>query len=275
MDLRRSSAFRRVAAVTFPLALWVLPPASHAGSIGFRIDVEVRSNPGVAATVTLTHTGDEAASNVRVTAELLDRSVTGELVRRLAPGDDHAWNLDLADDSIPEGAHAVVVRASYTDTNGYPFEVVSASPASLRVQPRQRLTGSVRVPKIPGQDEVSGVLTLRRPPARSGQFSARLVGPSGLRIRPETVPVQFDEGGTATAEFRVSNVKLLAGTTVNVYALVSEAGTDFPQTDSVRGTVRVVKAEPILTKELFYGGAVALTLLLGILEILVRLRRRS
>jgi len=257
----------------FPVALAVLLALpggdAVAGSIGFRTDAEVKAGPGVDVEITLTHTGDEAADDVNVTAELLDRKVEGTGVASLRPGQKHVWHLHLFDE-IPSGVYAIVVRTRYADANGYPFETVSTANATVGVQPGARISGSVNVPSLTVDGQASAKLTLKLPPERAGAVEVEIVAPSGLEISPVRVPVAFDGAGKATANFEIRNRKLLAGTTVNVFAIVAGTNAGTPQVDTVRGSVRITEAPPRFKSPMYYQFALALLVLLALLEAIAR-----
>jgi len=272
---------RRAAKITAVCALVTLlagarAPTAWAGSIGFRTDAEVTAGPGVDAKVTLTQTGDESAEAVSVSAELLGRTIEGDPVARVAPGQNHVWNFHLLDE-IAKGVYAIALRARYTDANGYPFEVVSVAAATVRVTPAPRVFGSIEVPGVAVGGQSTAKLTAKRPPQRSGKFIARLVAPSGLEVKPERLELEFNEGGKATAHFQVRNLKLLAGTSVNIFAFIEGSDAGFPQTDTIRGTVSIGAAVSRSAKPRFYEAAAAVLILLALLEGLgwIAARRRS
>jgi len=236
-----------------------------AGTIGFRTDAEVTSGPGIDAKVTLTHTGDETADNVNMSAQLLDRKMDGTAVASMRPGQNQVWNFHLFDE-IPKGVYAIVLRTRYSDTNGYPFEVISTADATVGVQPAPRIHGSLDVPRLSAGGEATAKLTARKPPERSGSFEVRLVAPAGLEVRPERLPLTFDASGKATADFRVRNLKLLAGTTVSIYGLITGTNAGLSQSDTIRGSVRIATPVPRVTFPMFYQAAAAVFLLLALLE---------
>jgi hypothetical protein len=236
-----------------------------AGTIGFRTDVEVTSGPGIDAKVGLTHTGDEAATGVRVRADVLGRSVEGAELPSMAPTQSHEWTLHLADD-VPKGIYAILLHTRYSDDNGYPFEVISSAVAQVGVRPAPRIFGSVDVPRLPVGGEVVARVTAKKPPTRTGDYRARLVVPDGLEVTPASVVLQFDQTGKAKAEFRLRNRRLLAGTSVNVFAVVSGRQGDFPQDDTIRGTVTIGAAEVKVTAAAFYRFAGILGGLLFLME---------
>jgi hypothetical protein len=238
---------------------------AEAGSIGFRTDAEVTAGPGVDAKITLTHTGDEAAADVSVSAELLGRTTDGEKIASIAPGQSQVWNFHLTDHIAP-GVYAIALRARYSDANGYPFEVVSIANAPVGVKAAARVFGNIEVPRLPVGGEVTAHLTAKRPPGRSGTMDAEIVAPGGIDVQPERVTLSFDESGKARADFRIRNQRLLAGTSVNVFAFVTGIDAGFPQTDTIRGTVSISAASVQLSAPMFYEAAAAVMALLLVLE---------
>jgi hypothetical protein len=253
-------AFAAVAAwLAFP------PLTAAAGTIGFRTDAEVTAGPGVDAKITITHTGDEAASGVGVRAELLGRSVDGEEVPSIPPGGTHVWNLHLSDE-VPRGAYAILLRTRYMDDNGYPFEVLGSAMAAVGVKAAPRVFGSIDVPRVPVDGTVTATVTAKKPAARSGTYEATLAVPEGLEASPSKVLLEFDSSGKAKAQFQLRNRRLLAGTSVNVFAIVRGVDGGFPQDDTIRGTVTVGAAVVRITADMFYKAAAALAGLLVVLE---------
>lgn len=274
MRSTRATATRLRFAVVVAASLLGATPA-HSGSIGFRTDAEVTAGSGVDLRVTLTHTGDEQAHDVVVLAELLDRRLEGRRIDAVNPGQSEVWNFHLFDE-IPQGVYVVVLRTRYADSNGYPFETVSAATANVRVQPAPRIFGNVDVPPLGTGGEAVAKLTAKRPSQRSGDYEVRLVAPAGLEVKPQLARLVFDAGGRANVDFRVRNLKLLQGTTVNVFALVDGTADGHPQTDTIRAAVRITASTPAITSPMFYQSATATFLLLVVLEIFAwRNARRS
>lgn len=253
------------ARLTAAAVLLALAATAHAGSIGFRTDAEVKSGPGIDAKVTMTHTGDEQADDISVTAELDGKTVEGEKVALMNPGQSHVWNLHLFDE-IARGVYTIALRARYADANGYPFEVVSIANATNGVKAGPRIFGSLEVPPIPvGGDGVAS-LVAKRPPDRSGDYEAELIAPSGLEVSPKRVKLEFNAEGRATASFKLKNLKLLNGTSVNIYAFIHGRHEDFPQVDAIRGSVRIAAAPARIGPARYYEAAAALFALLVVLE---------
>lgn len=246
----------------------------HAGSIGFRIDTDVDTRGGLSVKITLTQTGDEAASDVAPTVEFLDERKSGETLAKFQPDESHIWELRLRDQPLAPGAYAVVVRVHYSDANGYPFEITSVAPATAGGNAAPRVTGAFVVSKVPVGGNSEGTLNLKRPKGRSGAFEGRLISPRGLSLTPARFPIDFGHDGNATIGVSLHNDKLLAGTSVNLFALISSDHAGIHQTDTVRGTIRVVAAESVLSATTFYRAAAAVAGLLVILE-LIGLRRRE
>ena len=266
-----ASSVRRItstaAAAGFAIASLVFasPPDATAGTIGFRTDAEVKAGPGVDVKVTMTHTGDEQADEVSVTAELEGKTIKGEVVPSMRPGEARDWNFHLFDE-LPRGIYSIVLRANYADTNGYPFEVVSIANATNQVKAGPRMFGSLEVPTVSVSGDGVASLVVKRPPERSGDFEAELVLPAGLESKTRRVKLEFNPEGRATASFKIKNQKLLVGTNVNVYAFVRGMHEGFRQVDTIRGTVRVAAAPARMGPPKFYETAAALFALLVVLE---------
>jgi len=257
--------------------LWIVSgtATAEAGSIGFRVDTDIDTTVGLSVKVTLTQTGNEAASDVAATVEFLDRATTGSPVARFDPGQNHVWEMRLRDEPLPPGAYAVVVRVRYSDANGYPFEITSVAPAVTGGNSGPRVTGAFVLPKVPANGDADGTLELKKPEnGRSGPFEGVLVAPRGLRMTPARFPIEFDHDGKATIKVSLENDKLLAGTSVNLFALISNDQFGVHQTDTVRGTLRVIPAESLLSAATFYRAAAAVAGLLVVLE-LFGVRRRG
>lgn len=275
MNRSRCKTFGSAAGVALAAAasaaILFVSTAARAGTIGFKTDTEVTAGSSVDAKVTLTHTGDETASNVSVRAELLGKSVNGEEVSAMTPTQTHVWNLNLGD-QVARGTYALILRTRYSDDNGYPFEVISSAVASVGVAAAPRVFGSIDMPRLPVGGEVTAVVTAKKPPARVGSFEVTLAVPEGLDVTPAKVPLVFDESGKAQASFRISNRRLLTGTSVNMFAIVrgqtgmTAQGVTFPQDDSIRGTLTIGAVEVKVTTAFFYWIASAIAALLGLLE---------
>lgn len=279
MSRSRPATWRAAATLAFAAAAALAPLPAHAGTIGFKTDVEVTTGPGVDVKVTLTHTGDEVASDVRVRADLLGRSVDGDEVDAIPPGQNHVWNLHLLD-RIDRGIYALLLRTRYSDDNGYPFEVISSAVAAAGVTAAPRIFGNIDVPRLPVGGEVTAVLTAKRPPSRSGDFEVSLAVPDGVDVKPAKAPLVFDESGKALVRFQVANRRLLNGTSVNIFAIVrgrtaaTAQGETFPQDDAIRGTLTIGAAEVKVTAAFFYRIAGAIAAVLAVLETVAWIRSR-
>lgn len=260
-----SQASRAAIAALAALLGAALASPVFAGTIGFRTDAQVTSGPGIDAKVALTHTGDEAASDVSVRAELLDRKIDGAPVASIAPGQSHVWNFPIFD-HIEKGIYAIVLRARYADANGYAFEVVSTAIAAVGAKAAPRIFGNVEIPQLTAGGESTARLTVKKPPERSGDFEVRLVAPAGLEVKPDRMALAFDASGKTVVNFQVRNLKLLAGTSVNVFGVVTGNDPGFPQSDTIRGTARIGVPRAKVTSPMFYQAAAAVLLLLALLE---------
>jgi hypothetical protein len=253
-----------------------MPATALAGTIGFRIDAEVRAGERIEVKVTATHTGDEAATEVQPEISLFDRVEIGEKLPTLAAGANRVWQMTLPGPPMPKGAYTVVIRLKYADLNGYPFEALSTVQALVSAKAGSKVSGAFRLPKLPPKGSSKATLALRRPQARSSStFEGSVVAPSGVEIAPATFPITFDAAGNASVELSVSNKKLLPGTSVNLFALVTGDDNGLKQTDTIRGTLSIGAAEKKVSKVTFYGAAGAVAALWALLEIGALFYRRK
>jgi len=262
-----TSRLRRFAAGVVLTSLWCAAPA-HAGTIGFTIQTTVDTAGGLSIRIDARNTGDEAANDVRPIAEWGDVSAKADSVRSVAPGQTQTWTLHLSKTPPPAGIHAAIVRLSYEDANGYPFEVLASAPFSAQAAPRPVVQGQLTLPPIAQNASAKGALLLTVPKERGDRFTVRLVTPAGVSTsqQPKTLPVNKDRKLRIPLEVR--NVTLLPGTSVNVFALVTGEGETPPQTDLVQGVVRIVAPPTRLGEHTFTTAAVALLLLLLALEVI-------
>ncbi len=267
------TAFRRPA-ITVVSALLVLAGAgtASAGTIGFKIDTTVTTGPGVRVALRITHAGDESARDVTPKVMLLGREVGGEKIEILAPGRSHEWEILLQEDNLNAGAYVLLTRVSYADANAYPFEVVTTSPFQVSATPRAPVRGRLRIPPISGNDTVDAHLSLTIPQGRGDSFDVEFVFPSGLRASERNMSVEVSDKQTVEIPLKLTNEALLQGTSVDAFALVTGRGEAFPQTDLVRGMVRIGKKADPLTTDLLIRTAVVLAALLVVLELVSRWR---
>ena len=239
------------------LAMTAGPKTALAGSIGFQTESRVSSGDGLQAEVDLTNTGDEAASDVLLVAEALGQVREGEVQPTIGPGKKQTWSFRLAD-AAPPGLHVIVLRCSYQDDNGHPFEVVSLAEAPVGPIPGPRITGNLVIGRVPARGKTKARLSLKLPAGRTGPTEVEMVMPNALRIDQPRQPVTFDRNGRASIELDVSNADLLPGTSVNVFALVHGTVGGVAQTDVIRGLATVGPATPLLVPADYYRAALAL-----------------
>ncbi len=271
---RRHGGFATRFILTSALCL-ALAPRATAGTIGFTIDTSVTTGDGVQVHVTVRHTGDEAAVDVVPTIELLDTSVAGTRVERLAPGATQAWDIDVQRENLPPGIYTLLVRIGYGDANAYPFEVIAVTPFDVEATPNARVGGVFKIPPFPGKDTVEAELTLTFPATRGDEFHVEVAVPSGVSGEGLEFPLVVGRERVATLPFRLSNLTLLAGTTIPLFALITSQDEEVPQTDLVRGTLSVVTPEEHLTTGLLIQVIAALAALLVLAQIYFWLKERS
>ncbi len=245
---------------------------ADAGTIGFQIQTSVTTGPGVSVEVTLTHTGDETARTVVPSVMLRGREVAGKQLERLHPGQSHRWKIEFQKEDLPPGVYTLITRVVYSDANAYPFEVTAATPFNVAMDPLPRVTGRLLLPSIQGKSSTTATLTLSFPETRKGPFKIELVLPAGLHAPKTKFTITPDGTRSSTTSLRLSNRSLLAGTRINLFALVTNQGTP-PQTDLIQGTLRIIEKKKSLTTGFFVKLALGAGLSFALLELIWALRK--
>jgi len=255
------------------LALLCFAAPAQSGTISFEITSTVDTANGVKLKLGVKNVGDEAARAVRPTAIVGDSQAVGALVAVIGPGAQQEWTLDVSAEALPSGAYVLVSRIAYEDANAYPFEVLAASPFSVAAARRPQVSGALALPQMQGKAEVSAALTLRVPEARGRRYEVRLILPAGIRADRTQLTVEVPAEGRLRLPLVLRNVSLLEGSSVNAFALVTSLDETPPQTDTLRGVIRIGAAPKPYTTSTFVSLLIALLVYLIALELIMGLRR--
>jgi tetratricopeptide (TPR) repeat protein len=274
MDFR-NMARQRWAGPAALLGLLVFASVAPAGTISFEITSTVETGDGLKLKLGLKNVGDEAARAVQPTAVIGDIKVTGDRVAVLGPNASQEWSLELSSDPMAQGAYVLVSRVAYEDANAYPFEVLAASPFAVATEPRRPVSGALALPQMRGKDEVAAVLTLRVPESRGRRFDVRLILPAGVRADAIHHVVEAPANGQLRLPLKLRNRSLLPGSSLNAFALITSLDESPPQTDTVRGIVRIGVAPEPYTTSTFISLLLALLVYLAALEIIAGFRGRT
>jgi hypothetical protein len=264
----------RSAALGAILGVGMMPPLALAGSIGFRVTTGISTGPGVRATVEMTNTGDEAAFGVTPVLLLGDHEVSGERSAQMLPNAPRKWEIPVVSEDLPGGSYVAVTRVQYEDANGYPFEVLTATPFDVGVKRRPAAGGSLVVPSLAPGRSAEGKFSLKIPQSRGRKYEVRFVAPRGSTISPDRQTVEVNQGGVAEIVVRVRNTGILAGNVTAAFVLISSLDESPAQTDMVRATIRAATAGEGLQTRDFLATLAALAVTLIVLEILARVYRR-
>ncbi len=266
--MHRPATCGRVLAALLLFSL-IRPAPAAAERIGFEIKASVRASAErVELGLEVRNTGDETAFSVTPRATLGGRTVSGPGLTSLAAGASHSWDLLLHEGPTAKGAYIAVVKLAYSDANAYPFEALAAAPFEAGTARRPPLRGTLSLPALATGRQRTGQLSVNAPEGRGRRYSVRLFMPRGIRARLAETEISFGEGKRRVLPVEVSNKGLLAGSSVGVIALLTSLDESTPQTDLIRGVIRVKTAARILTPALLLRIAVALAVLLLVMELL-------
>ena len=268
-------AIGRAAALTLltvPLGLAAFQSIAEAKTIAFTITTTVRSGPDLSVEVYAKNTGDETAFAVRPTAEFEGQQARADSEAKILPGGEHSWMISVTPTAPGNGAHAMLVRLNYEDANAYPFEVIATAPFDVGVKKRRPVGGTFIVPAIPGKTAKDGVLRLAFPEGRGGKYDVRLALPAGISADKTVFPVTVGDRSALKLPVQIRNRSLIEDTVVNVFALVSSLDESTPQTDIVRGNIRIARAEPIINTGMLGAVLLMAAFYLVVLELLLLLQ---
>jgi hypothetical protein len=267
---------RRSTFVTLLLvASLALAPDAGAGTIGFKITASVTTGPGVRVVIELANTGDEAAIDVTPIALLGDRSARSPAVREIAANASHRFELEVQKEDLPPGSYVLVNRVQYEDSNGYPFEVLAATPFDVSTTRRRPVIGTITAPTLGGSGSVEGRAVFRAPSDRGRRYEVTFLSPRGIRMSPERHELEATADGSLEVPFSVQNVSLLTGNSAAVFALVRSLDETPPQTDLIRGNVRALAVADRLETRDFFAVIGLLLVTLVALELYSRVRSRG
>src|SRR5437879_4656102 len=125
------------------LALCLVASAARAGNISITMTTTAEARDGgLSVHLTVSNTGDEAASSVVPILRFGDREVRGTRQETLAPSQSFDDTLTMPEVALGPGRWPFRVAVDYTDQNQYPFQALhvaiitvgNPSPAKITVQ---------------------------------------------------------------------------------------------------------------------------------------------
>lgn len=263
-----------VAALLITLATSAATPRpAFAGTIGFRVNATVTAAAEIQVELSIDHTGNEAAINVQPVVELEGQSVAGSMLATMAPETTETWHVSLKREDLVEGSYIAIIRVRYADTNGYPFEILATANVKIgNPKTLARIRGNMKTAAIPENGSALSTLTVEASKNRAGKVDVQIVVPSGLQLSRDSIRLDMSKDLKKEVQLTVTNKSLLLGTSVNIFALVSNRDGATRQTDLIRGNVRISRAIERLTTRLLLQVSALLTVLLITLESLSRWR---
>jgi hypothetical protein len=192
----------------------------------------------------------------------------------VGPGGTQRWNIRVQDARLEPGAYVLIARIKYEDANAYPFEVLAAAPFTTPgAQRRKPVVGSLALPTLQGKQRTDAAVVLRIPDERGRKFDIRVVLPSGVTADETSHRVDAVPGDEQLrVPLKVRNTTLLQGSSVNAFALITSIDESSPQTNVVRGVVRVGDPPKMFTEATFLSILLALLVYLAALEVIAGLR---
>jgi len=199
------------------LFMFLIWGTSFAGTISIQTTTNTKMVEGKPVLeVTVRNSGDEAAANVRVIAELLDQKVSSTTWPQIAAGGHETTSISF--EKLPEkqGRYPVVILTEFADLNMYPFSAVTIASLEAGAQSTTQIMA-----KIEGKKSGKYLdLTLKNLDSFRKQISLKIVAAKELNVEPAQLKIELSPYEIKTFRINVSNFSALPGATYPIYAVI-------------------------------------------------------
>jgi len=201
-----------VAVIAF--GLW--PNKVVAGTIS--ISVESQYQPGLSnLVVQVQNKGDEAAQNVSVSVEFMERSAKAPVIPTLEPNLPHMANFPIDITSIV-GTYPIIITVEFEDLNGYPFTSIALNQLRAPNSPMSPLRVSMASTKIRGSGFVKA--KIYNSADRPIVVSYRFLIPRELLSNDAKGSFELAPKSRETFKLHLENFSAIPGATYPVHLLL-------------------------------------------------------
>lgn len=251
----------------------LLAPAPFVSSGTISITTSTTAAPregGLAVTLEVSNSGDEAASAVEPTVTFAGRQLTGDVRKSLEPGARMQTSFDVPWPHATPGQWPLVVRVGYTDARAYPFEALQVALVSVGASPS--LVAIVDVSA--GAVEKSGTLRAKVKSLSSAAIEAdvHLDVPRGLEAIPPVRHISLPGWADAEVSIEITNRAAVVGSAYPVFVTLEY--TDPSGHHAALGSV-TARIEGARALSPLYAWGAAGTLLLAWAVVLALRHRRT
>ena len=246
--------------------------ASHAwaGFISLQVSTTcTKMETGVRVDVTVLNAGDEAATNIKVTARCREVSGSAPIKAFLAPGQSHEVRIGLRPQLDLPGAYPVEVRVDFHDLNHRPFSAVSFSSFIHQEGVNAQVFAEPVVVELKGRSRMDlQVLNTDQAPH---QVRIRLIAPNELSAETPERGLMLPARGKGKVTFDLENFSGRDGAVYPVLAFLEyeHGGRHFLSISE--NTVRVVRIENFFKRT--RTALVVAAAVLALAALMIQLRR--
>ncbi len=253
-----------------------VPNNSSAGTISINSTLAPVENEGRQGfEISVGNSGDEAAKNIQVHAELDGETQSGPVWDTLKNGDNRTHRIYF--DKLPQtpGTYPVFITIDFADLNLYPFTALDL--ATLDVgegAARSRLFGKAEPVEIGKKGRVR--FTLKNLDKQAKTVSVRVFGPRELNVAGGDITLQLAEEAEASESIPVSNFSAQPGASYPLFLVFTyeQDGRKFAYSLRTRVSIGAGGLSLSVRKIVVYAGAGVLALAV-VIEVARRVRRRK
>jgi hypothetical protein len=254
------------------LFILLLPRATEAGFITIETDVQasVGDSTGTAK-IRVTNKGDEAAYNIRISADIGGNVKKGPLQEILKPNHDISETITAPVDYKKPGRYPVIVWIDYTDQNQYPFTAISIVYLNFQEPVVGRVVGEM--PPLEMEDRGNLRVKVKNLEQNERDIKVRLVVPEEFSSSSSRQEIRLKPGAEETLSFELRNVSALAGSSYQVYTLLQYEDQQYHYANAIGSIVAVQATKTFF--ERYQKPLIGIAIVLAILVAYFNLRRRQ
>lgn len=224
----------------------------------------------IKSTVEVTNKGDEAAYNVRITADIGGKLLKGTVKDVLKVNEKHSEEFTTEAGFKKAGRYPVIVTIEYTDQNQYPFTALSIVDLVYKENVITRVSGQLIALEVMEKGNLK--VKVKNLEDIEKKVNILLVIPKELSSPNRQKEVVIKGGAEETVKFDIRNLAALLGSNYVVYAVLQYEDDNYHYTNSTRGNIKIEEKKEIV--KFYRWPLVALAVLLIFAVLYINLRKK-
>jgi hypothetical protein len=229
--------------IIFLITVLLLLSTVHAGAISITTTLQdiLVQEKNAQASIQLSNSGDEAASNFEVSFILPEGVGTKTIsLDNLSPNEtlNRTFNITVSRDLL-EGIYSIAVLVKYTDANDYSFSAVSPSYLIYKTSTRTNIFGSIPELSLTGKESKNLDVTLRNLDDKQHNLKIRLIIPLELKVEIIEKNLTIDKKTESKLSFPISNFGALVGSNYIVLASIEYEENNLHYSSIAIGNVKI------------------------------------